>query len=109
MHPNGRVSIPIRVINDVVVTFEGAPLPALKDCIGDLVVPAFALKDPEDLDRLTEEKLWPLFKEGEGPSFQRVRSIATISARSPWTRSVCDLPVKSAITILCLASIGSPL
>jgi hypothetical protein len=59
------VSIPIRVINGVVVSFEGKALPALKDCIGDLVVPAFALKNSEDLDRLTEEKLWPLFKEGE--------------------------------------------
>jgi hypothetical protein len=33
------------------VTYEGQPLAALTDCIGDLLVPAFALKNQEDLAR----------------------------------------------------------
>jgi hypothetical protein len=59
------VAIPIKIVNGALVTFEGQPLPALKDCIGDLLVPAFALKNQEDLGRLTAEKVRPLFQKGE--------------------------------------------
>jgi hypothetical protein len=38
---------------------------SLKDCIGNVLVPAFALKNQDHLGRLIAEKLKPLFKKGE--------------------------------------------
>lgn len=43
------VSIPIRVVKGKVEGFD-RPLPGLDDCVGTMVVPAFAVRDPEDLD-----------------------------------------------------------
>lgn len=59
-----NVSIPVKAVGGVLLTFEGQPLPALGECIGDLVVPAFAIKDEQVLEQLTKETLRQLFDKG---------------------------------------------
>jgi hypothetical protein len=56
------VSIPIRVVKGRLLEFGGAGLPTLTDCVGDLVVPAFAVASPDDRERLTKEELVELFQ-----------------------------------------------
>ena len=55
------VSIPIRVVDGKIKTFGKTDLPELADCIGDLVVPAFAVKNTDDLEWLTRSHVRMLF------------------------------------------------
>jgi hypothetical protein len=56
-----NVSIPVRVVNGKI---EGIarPFPKLSDCIGDLVVPAFAVVNADDLEWLTRSDVRLLFE-----------------------------------------------
>lgn len=56
-----KVSIAIEIKGGKLMQFGGEPLPDCTDCIGDLVLPAFAIKDPAVLQRLTEERVELLF------------------------------------------------
>jgi hypothetical protein len=56
------VSISIQIVKGQLLEFGGAALPTLTDCIGDLIVPAFAVASPVDRERLTKEELVELFQ-----------------------------------------------
>ncbi len=58
------VSIPVEVKEGQLKRFGGESIPELGDCIGSLVVPAFAVKHPADLQWLTESRTISLFPEG---------------------------------------------
>ncbi|MBX3295771.1 MAG: hypothetical protein KF762_08670, partial [Acidobacteria bacterium] len=49
------VNIPIRIVDGQVRYFYGGELPKLKNVVGDLVIPAFALLDPEQAEDLSHE------------------------------------------------------
>lgn len=52
------VRIPVRVSKGNVTFFYGGSLPIMEDnIIGDLVVPAYAIKDPEILKKLSQETI----------------------------------------------------
>jgi hypothetical protein len=57
------VSIPIRVVNGKIEGF-GRELPVLADCVGDLIVPGFAVGNPADLEWLTRTDVRMLFEAG---------------------------------------------
>lgn len=58
------VSIPVHVRGGKIVSFGGGGLPDLEDCVGDLIVPAFAVKDPEALKYLSGEKVDEVLPKG---------------------------------------------
>lgn len=58
------VAIPIRVSNGAILEFSHGPLPELADCIGELVVPAFAVKNSNDRERFTTSRARDLFEAG---------------------------------------------
>lgn len=64
------VSIPVQIVNGKVEGF-GKQLPVLKDCIGDLIVPAFAVRHVGDLEWLTGEES-RLVLEADTPLLARV-------------------------------------
>ena len=47
------MSIPVRIRGGTITEFDAQALPELGDCVGDLIVPAFALKNSRDRERLT--------------------------------------------------------
>ena len=55
------VSIPVKVVEGQILALDGGCLPELTECIGDLVVPAFAVKNPQDLETLTKAEVRQLF------------------------------------------------
>jgi hypothetical protein len=58
------VSIPIRVHGGTIQEFDGGSLPALGDCVGELIVPAFAVTDMEERERFTSFRERELFEAG---------------------------------------------
>jgi hypothetical protein len=59
--PWRTVSIPIRIADARVEAFGRKDLPLLSDCIGDFIVPAFAVKNTADLEWLTRTQVKMLF------------------------------------------------
>ena len=55
------VSIPVRIVEGKIETFGKTDLPELADCVGDLVVPAFAVKNADDIEWLTRSRVRMLF------------------------------------------------
>ncbi len=58
------VKIPVKIVQGKVVSLDGSALPELKDATGELLVPAYSVKDPAVLVKLTEEKTLPVLPEG---------------------------------------------
>ena len=59
------VSIPIRVRGSKILSLDGSALPTLHECVGDLIVPAYAVRDPDALQYLSAEELQQLFDKGD--------------------------------------------
>lgn len=58
------VNIPIRIVDGQVRYFYGGELPKLKNVVGDLVIPAFALLDPEQAEDLSHEDVSEMLPAG---------------------------------------------
>ncbi len=58
------VAIPIRVDNGAIVELGGGSFPVLQDCVGELIVPAFALANAKDRERFTSSATRELFQAG---------------------------------------------
>jgi hypothetical protein len=91
------VSIPVRIEGGTIKEFDDKPLPELEDCIGELVVPAFAIKNQQDLERLTAPGETMLFEAGT-PLLCRVSGRQVPNDMSPLCRvePVPDSPVPGA-------------
>jgi len=59
-----KVSIMVRIVARRIVGFDGGALPDLGDCIGDLVIPERAVRNPEVLRQLTDKTTQQLFDKG---------------------------------------------
>lgn len=58
------VPIPIQIRGGTIVEFGRGSLPELTDCVGELIVPAFAVSKSDDLQRLTVSTERVLFEAG---------------------------------------------
>lgn len=58
------VKIPVRLVDGQVQYFYGGELPKITDTIGDLVIPAYALVDQAEKDRLSFEDVSELLPDG---------------------------------------------
>ncbi len=58
------VKIPIRIVDGQIEYFYGGELPKIKNVIGDLVMPAFALLDPEQAEELCHEDVSEMLPAG---------------------------------------------
>lgn len=58
------VAIPVQITAGTITEFATEALPELGDCIGELIVPAFAIKNRQDLERLTAPGERMLFEAG---------------------------------------------
>jgi hypothetical protein len=97
------VSIPIQVRDGKIMEFDCASLPALADCIGELIVPAFAVAKLEDRQRFTtstERELFP----GGTPLLCRVSGRQVPAALLPKCRieSVPDSGIPGAFVEIVL-------